>query len=697
MPQVVGIDLGTTNTVVATLHEGIPRIITDQGRPLIPSVAWFSGAGKVVVGEEARARRVLDPTDTVFSVKRLIGRSWDSSEVQQARQRFPFELREGPGKATLVAAGGQTFTLPEISAFVLRKAKQVAETTLGTRVERAVITVPANFNDLQRAATKVAGRVAGLDVMRLLNEPTAAALAYGLGRTGHERIAVYDFGGGTFDVTLLDLNGKVVEVLSTAGDTFLGGDDVDAAIADRMADLIQQKHGFDPRGSTVSRERMRAAAERVKMVLSEQEKFEQHLPDLANKEAGKWYGIDFSFSRSELEESLVPLISSTLDVCQQALGFAGLAATDLSQVLLVGGSTRVPLVKRMVEQFFGVPVRESPDPDQVVALGAAVQAAALEGSRGSNAPESRRSGLPPGPARGPSMFPNERDRISSIPGGTPPSVPAIPELFGTPQPSGKSRPPRPPPARKVPPPERRAPRALRKSEVTSADDNWSAGPLLDIDLAPDPSVDTAVPELHRGVPGLSVPPQNRNESVFTPLPSESGFTPLPSEAGFTPLPSSPGAGFASLPSKESVKPPPSVSPPLLVDVTPLSLSVETVGGYCDKLITRNSPVPTEESRVFITTQDNQTKVVVRVCQGESKMFAENTHLGEVELTDLEPKPRGKSQVRIHFELDADGMLQVGATDLGTNRQARVRLRLLGITDATNIAALAARQAEHAVS
>ncbi|HEX2879331.1 MAG TPA: Hsp70 family protein, partial [Polyangiaceae bacterium] len=504
MSQVVGIDLGTTNTVVATLRDSTPQIITDQGRALIPSVAWFSGAGKVVVGEEARARRVLDPSDTIFSVKRLIGRSWDSSEVQQARQRFPFELREGPGKATLVAAGGQTFTLPEISAFVLRKAKQVAETTLGTRVERAVITVPANFNDLQRAATKVAGRVAGLDVMRLLNEPTAAALAYGLGRTGHERIAVYDFGGGTFDVTLLDLNGKVVEVLSTAGDTFLGGDDVDAAIADRMAELIQQKHGFDPRSSAVSRERMRAAAERVKVVLSEQESFAQHLPDLANKEAGKWYGIDFTFSRAELEESLVPLISSTLDVCQQALGLAGLTAEELNQVLLVGGSTRVPLVKRMVEQFFGVPVRESPNPDQVVALGAAVQAAALEGSRGSNAPASRRSALPPGPARGPSMFPDqlqqqERQRISSIPGGEPPSVPPIPELFGTPQPQAKPQPPGPPPPRRQPPPPpsaqqrkplaapmRRAPRALRKEEVTSADDNWSAGPLLDLDLAPDP-------------------------------------------------------------------------------------------------------------------------------------------------------------------------------------------------------------------
>jgi hypothetical protein len=317
------------------------------------------------------------------------------------------------------------------------------------------------------------------------------------------------------------------------------------------------------------------------------------------------------------------------------------------------------------------------------------------------------------------MFPE--DRVSTIPGGDPPSVPPIPELFGTPQPVRHPLPPKPPPRKLGPPapssvkqpsakqpstkqPVRHAPRALRKAEVTSANDDWSAGPLLDIDLAPDPKDDSAVPELHRESFAIaSLPPQvNTNEQAFTPLPSEPGFSPLPDhepsprKPAFSPSTSASGA-FAPVPNKESVRPPPSVSPPLLVDVTPLSLSVEVVGGYCDKLISRNSPVPTEESRVFVTTQDKQTRVVVRVCQGESKMFVENTCLGEVELTDLAPKPRGQSQVRVHFELDADGMLQVGATDLGSNRQARVRLRLLGLTDTTNIAAMAARQAEHAVS
>lgn len=668
MTHAVGIDLGTTNTVVATLTDTVPRVVSVEGRALIPSVVWFSGKGQVVVGEQARVRRMQNPTDTVFSVKRLIGRPWDSGEVQQARRRFPFELTEGPGKATLVTAGGQTYTLPEISAFVLRKAKQLAEAGLGSKVQRAVITVPANFNDLQRAATKVAGRVAGLDVMRLLNEPTAAALAYGLGRQGHERIAVYDFGGGTFDVTLLDLNGKVVEVLSTAGDTFLGGDDVDATIVDRIAELVQRDHGFDPRLRPVSKERVRAAAEHVKVVLSEQETFAQHLPNLVERSAGQFAGIDFKFTRSELDALMRPLIQQTLEVCQQALGFAGVQPEQLSQVLLVGGSTRMPLVKRMVQEFFARPVRESPNPDQVVALGAAVQAAALEG-RGSGIPGERRSALPPGPGRGPSMFPDENSRISSVPGGTPPSVPPIPTL------DAPSRSPRRPPPR---------PQRAAVSKPPEPQQDWVSGPMLDVDLGfvdsnPFASVqgefrpeqDSAVPELH----GKAHPhPQQLSigEEVST------GFTPLPTKA-------------------EAVRSAPSVHPPLLVDVTPLSLSVETVGGYCDKLITRNSPVPTEESRVFITTQNLQTKVVVRVCQGESELFSQNTCLGEVELSELDPKPRGQSQVRVHFELDANGMLQVGATDLTTNRQARVRLRLLGITDATNIAALAARQAEHSVS
>src|SRR6478735_8304243 len=286
---VIGIDLGTTNTVVAVVKDGQASAIPDQdGNVLLPSVVSFHPNGNVLVGRGAKDRRLVDSINTIYSVKRLIGRSWDSEEVRLARSRFPFQMKEGPGQAALVVARGETYTLPEISAFVLRKAKSVAEAALGMTVERAVITVPANFNDLQRAATKVAGRVAGLDVMRILNEPTAAALAYGYGKTSSERIAVYDFGGGTFDVTLLDLSDNLFEVLATAGNTFLGGDDVDMAIGP----------------------------------------------------GGKPLGLTFSMTRGELERLATPLIDNTFEVCKEALVIARLSINDFQQLLLVGGSTR---------------------------------------------------------------------------------------------------------------------------------------------------------------------------------------------------------------------------------------------------------------------------------------------------------------------------------------------------------------------
>src|SRR6187431_139006 len=269
MSTVIGIDLGTTNTVVSVVRDGqASALLDDAQQVLIPSIVSFHPNGNVLVGRAAKERRIVDASNTIYSIKRLIGRSWDSDEVRRARSRFPFEMREGPGQASLVVARGETYTLPEISAFVLRKAKSTAEAALQTSVDRAVVTVPANFNDLQRAATKVAGRVAGLQVARILNEPTAAALAYGFGKKGRERIAVYDFGGGTFDVTLLDLSENVFEVLSTAGDTFLGGDDLDYAIVLRMGEELMKKHRIDMSADTLVRELLRAAAEKVKMDLS---------------------------------------------------------------------------------------------------------------------------------------------------------------------------------------------------------------------------------------------------------------------------------------------------------------------------------------------------------------------------------------------------------------------------------------------
>ena len=393
MSTVVGIDLGTTNTVVSVVRDGQASALLDDAKQvLIPSIVSFHPNGNVLVGRAAKERRIVDASNTIYSIKRLIGRSWESEEVRRARSRFPFEMREGPGQASLVVARGETYTLPEISAFVLRKAKSVAEAALGTTVDRAVITVPANFNDLQRAATKVAGRVAGLEVMRILNEPTAAALAYGYGRSSSERVAVYDFGGGTFDVTLLDLSNNVFEVLATAGNTFLGGDDFDLAIAERMSELLVAQHRLDARADLQIFERLRAAAEVVKHRLSTDSEVRVTISEIGHGLGGRPLDFEFSMTRQELERLALPIVDRTFDVCREALSIARLTANDFDQILLVGGSTRIPMVRSRVEEFFKKPLRADINPDEVVAIGAAIQAAALSGA------EKRRSAIPPAPS-----------------------------------------------------------------------------------------------------------------------------------------------------------------------------------------------------------------------------------------------------------------------------------------------------------
>ena len=381
MGAIVGIDLGTTNTVVATVSDSGPVALPDEtGSTLVPSVVSFLPSGAVLVGDAAKQRRQQDPKNTIFSVKRLIGRTWETEEVRRARGRFPFELREGPGRATFVIAHGETYTLPEISAFVLRKAKSIAELAIGEPVERAVITVPANFNDLQRAATKVAGRVAGLEVLRILNEPTAAALAYGHAQGNAERIAVYDFGGGTFDVTLLALTDSVFEVLSTAGNTFLGGDDVDTAIAERMASEVLLKHRADPRAVPLGFEHLRAAAEQVKWRLSSDSSVSEQIDDIVVGPE-QTVSLRFNMSRIELERLITPIVDRTFDVCREALDMAGIGIEDLDHVLLVGGSTRIPFVRDRVSNFFNRSADAQVDAHEVVALGAAIQAHTLTAAR----------------------------------------------------------------------------------------------------------------------------------------------------------------------------------------------------------------------------------------------------------------------------------------------------------------------------
>ncbi len=904
MANVIGIDLGTTNTVVSVVRDGQASALTDDAQQtLIPSVVSFHPNGNVLVGRPAKERRVVDATSTIYSIKRLIGRSWDSEEVRRARSRFPFEMREGPGQAALVVARGETYTLPEISAFVLRKAKSVAEAALGTTVDRAVITVPANFNDLQRAATKVAGRVAGLEVLRILNEPTAAALAYGYGRASAERVAVYDFGGGTFDVTLLDLSNNVFEVLATAGNTFLGGDDVDLAIAERMAELLVAQHRIDARADLQVFERLRAAAETLKHRLSSESEVHVSVPEIGHALGGKPVDFTFSMTRSELERLVAPIVDRTFDVCREALGIARLSTNDFDQVLLVGGSTRIPLVRRRVEEFFQKPLKANINPDEVVAIGAAIQAAALSGA------EKRKGTIPPAPSPAarqtqpnfsdaPRVAEAGRKRASTQPSPAAPgaarprfqSSPAIPStqpFFGRPHTAttpgiapGSNRPPGttsestlgalgkapsnippntlgglgprqrvktgpglgpdvqrsfnaptlasaseaargarelledelglplvgapsvpiaadpvkpnldpqqiaqrfgklpgatpapPPPAREESvafslgdadfleldaapaEPAQRTVAGYAAPAAASRFDDEDALPMPElpeeeithVSAPPEPSAPQASPQrpaspfagatllgtapasvpANAGVrPGATMlgtapPSAARIGAPISPAYAQPPPTAAVAAPRTLPIPAAaapPSAGtlsgnpFGPQPSPPDYAPPqPSYAPPaysgfepvpvsrslppapLLIDVTPLTLAVETVNGFCDSVIERNTQVPCERTRVFVTARDNQTKVSVRIAQGESSQFAQNTLLGEVELSQLSPAPRGEVQIAVSFSLDTNGMLEVSAKEVATGRATATRVRLVALPEANDIARMTQRNA-----
>ncbi len=640
---VVGIDLGTTNTVVACVQGGRVHVLADdQGRRLLPSVVSFHPSGDVLVGYPAKERRLVDAKNTIASVKRLIGRAWDSDEIRRGRQRFAFELKEGPGQGPMVVARGQEFTLPEISAFVLTRARQIAEKAMGEPVDRAVITVPANFNELQRAATKVAGRVAGLEVLRIINEPTAAALAYGLGRTTKERIAVYDFGGGTFDCTLLDLSGNVFEVLATAGDSFLGGDDLDLSVAERMAEAFLRTHRYDPRTDPQAFERLRIMAEAVKIDLSANERTATKLRELGFGVGGTHLELGFGMTRDEIERLAAPLVERSFAVCQEALAVAQLPVTAFDKVILVGGSTRIPLVRRRVEQFFGAPPLDRVNADEVVAIGAAIQAAALT-------EVARRRSIPPAP------------------------VPSI--------------------RKSVPP------REIDDEEVTMTTRLPARIAELEKILASPPPPTTTV--RMASVPPPPLPPAL--PATTARLPSMTSTLPLPATG---PSPEDVAATIprpvlyedilrsSTAPPAPAPLPPP---PPVLVDVTPRALVVETVGGWCDVVVQRNAKIPCERTRAFTTSTDNQTVVQVRVAQGEDATFRNNTFLGAVELVGLRAAPRGDVTIRTRFEVDESGTLKVFATDLGTGQEAHALLQLVGIAGTESIETMQARNAAARVS
>jgi molecular chaperone DnaK len=494
MSKIIGIDLGTTNSVVAVMEGGEPVVITNpEGGRLTPSVVAFSKTGERLVGQVAKRQAVTNPENTVFSIKRFMGRQYD--EVNEEMKMVPFQVVRGPNGAARVHANGKEYSPPEISAMILQKLKQAAEEYLGQSITQAVITVPAYFNDAQRQATKDAGQIAGLEVMRIVNEPTAAALAYGLDKKKDETIAVYDFGGGTFDISILEVGEGVVEVKATNGDTHLGGDNLDHRIIDWITSEFKKTDGIDLAKDRMALQRLREAAEKAKMELSTVMETDINLPFITADQSGPKH-LQMKLTRARFEQLVDDLLQKTVGPTKQALADAGVDPSKIDEVVLVGGSTRIPKVQTIVKELFGREPHKGVNPDEVVAVGAAVQAGVL------------------------------------------------------------------------------------------------AGDVKDL---------------------------------------------------------------------------------LLLDVTPLSLGIETLGGVMTTLIPRNTTIPTRKSEIFSTAADSQTSVEVHVLQGERPLARDNRTLGRFHLVGLPPAPRGVPQIEVTFDIDANGIVNVSAKDLGTGKEQKITI------------------------
>ena len=496
MGKVIGIDLGTTNSCVAIMSGGDPVVIANaEGNRTTPSVVGFTEKGERLVGQIAKRQAITNPENTVYSIKRLIGRKYDAKEVREALKRLPYKVVSAPNGDAHVEIRGKRYSPAEISAMILQKMKQTAEDYLGEPVTEAVITVPAYFDDSQRQATKDAGQIAGLNVLRIINEPTAASLAYGLDKKKDERIAVYDLGGGTFDISILEIGDGVFEVKSTNGDTFLGGDDFDLRVMDWLVEEFKKDQGIDLKKDRMALQRLKEAAERAKIELSSSQETEINLPFITADASGPKHLV-MKLTRAKLEQLVDDLVQRTIEPCKKALADAGITAKDIDEVVLVGGMTRMPKVIQLVREFFGKEPHKGVNPDEVVAVGAAIQGGVLKGE---------------------------------------------------------------------------------------------------------------------------------------------------------------------------------VKDVLLLDVTPLTLGIETLGGVFTRLIERNTTIPTKKSQIFSTAADGQTAVTINVLQGEREMAADNKSLGHFDLVGIPPAPRGVPQIEVTFDIDANGIVHVGAKDLATQKEQSIRI------------------------
>lgn len=674
--RAVGIDLGTSNSVVAAVIDGEAIVISDKdGRTIQPSVVSWLPDGRTVVGQAAKNRMGVDPSNTVYSVKRLVGRPHYAQEVKVASEKYAYNIVKGDDDNPRVKVQSKDYTVEEIQAVILRHMKWIAEEYLGEPVTHAVITVPANFNEAQRRATKTAGQLAGLEVLRILNEPTAAALAYGYEQQLRERIAVYDLGGGTFDITVLELRDNVLEVLSTAGDTFLGGDDFDSRVSQMLAEEFEKQTGFALSSDIQAMQRLKSISEKMKIDLSESDTATTIIKHTIPGQSAPT-SATVTLSRAAFNRVSMQLVQKSFVVCDEALKLAEVTSAEIDRLVLVGGATRMPMVRDMVEQYFFKKPLNDINPDEVVAVGAAIYAYGLELQA---APQ---PSLPPQP---PQRVPAASSPQAAILGTEPPAnMPPVPAGAAGPTAKGlpsasatqvmsPAGPPPPPPsatmrAGAVPPPAPLARIALQPPPAARAQ-------TLGIGIArtEPPPVSAAPPLLAKSsAPQVPAePPAEAEDPASSKIPGLSNNT-MDAISQVTSAPQPPRAA------------------PLLIDVIPQALGIETLGGYMDTIIPRNSRLPVRQTRAFGTAADFQETVRVNILEGSSRVAKENRPLGELVLTGIPPMPRGKVKIDVSFEINTDGMLAVTARDRDSGKLARTRLNVAGGMSEEAVAALQSR-------